>query len=183
MLVSSEIRTWTHFKVICRLFLSEQQEVPIAAWWCSKNQLLQASEWGERSPPIHEEGGGQAVPQNPMTPWKKLMTRASEQTGSTFESTLASGLLPWFCKAPFPPRLTSSKLSWSSRVGVDRGDRRRQTGQLLNPCNSVCNPHLVPELGYKMLHGATHLLTKRRKLNCTSCPFHVWQAQVSANVS
>lgn len=96
-------------------------------------------------------GWSAGSPSKSYDPLEKLMTRAPEQTGSTSESTLASGLIPWLCEAPFPPRLTSSKLCWSSRVGVDGGDRWRQTGQLLHLCNSVCNHHLVAELGYKML--------------------------------
>lgn len=105
--------------------------------------------WAE--PSCSWGGWSAGSPSKSNDPLEKLMTRAPEQTGSTSESTLASGLIPWLCEAPFSSRLTSSKLCWSSRVGVDGGDRRRQTGQLLHLRNSVCNHHLVAELGYKML--------------------------------
>lgn len=145
MLVSSKFQTWTHFKVICRLFLSvlsKCQPEPCGFHELKQTQLLRASEGGERSPPGSWRRWRETALKILITSWKSWWREPQNSQTPHLSPHWHPVWLPGFAKLLSHGcwHLTSYRLMLEQpRVAVDPGDRQSQTDHLLHLCNSVCN--------------------------------------------
>lgn len=148
--MSSKFRIWTHFKVICRLSLSEQQETPAAALWPHVlKKTASPSIRGRWAKPSCSWRGWETAPQNPDSLLEKLM----ESQTLLLSPHWHLAWVPSFAK-PFPPQLTSNQLQALTGADSCGCGSRGQAKPLTISCTTLTQSviiNLVTELGYRML--------------------------------